>query len=301
MPGYASRPGGVERHPGRHPAPQRHDLCRLLRSAGRRDLPADTSTRRTLRSNPGSTNHPSGLGGFLGDNWDSERDEDWYRIDLTQGYVYTVELWTDETYPVRRQATQLKIIGFYDNSGAEISGASSASSGKRDTATYRSESTGRYHIAVGSEGSDDSGVYSIRVIARQQEETAEQLQDTTTIDPPDTPPSDDEEDEDQEAVVEDPPQNTPAGGYPIISGALWVGETLVVITALMTDTDGLSNATFEYQWMANGSAITGATGSSHTLTDGETGKGISVRVTFTDDAGNQESLTSKQTETVGPV
>ena len=137
----------------------------------------------TLRSNPGSTNHPSGLGGFLGDNWDSERDEDWYRIDLTQGYVYTVELWTDETYPVRREARQLKIIGFYDNSGAEISGASSPPSGKSVTATYRSESTGRYHIAVGSEGSDDSGVYSIRVIAIQQEETAEQSQDTTTIDP----------------------------------------------------------------------------------------------------------------------
>ena len=74
------------------------------------DVPADTRTGRTLYTAPGLINHPSGQGGFLGDNWDWDKvpDEDWYRIELTQGYEYTVELWTSATYPEKHQATQLK-------------------------------------------------------------------------------------------------------------------------------------------------------------------------------------------------
>ena len=38
--------------------------------------------------------------------------------------------------------------------------------------------------------------------------------------------------------------------------------------------------------------IAGATGSTYTLTSDDEGKAITVRVDFTDDAGNDESLTS---------
>ena len=47
-----------------------------------------------------------------------------------------------------------------------------------------------------------------------------------------------------------------------------------------------------------GSGIGGATGSSYTLTSSEQGKTIQVRVTFTDDADNEETLTSIATVAV---
>ena len=50
--------------------------------------------------------------------------------------------------------------------------------------------------------------------------------------------------------------------------------------------------------MADGADITGATGSTYILTDADDGKGVKVRVTFTDDGGNDETLTSAATDAV---
>ena len=92
--------------------------------------------------------------------------------------------------------------------------------------------------------------------------------------------------------------NTPATGLPGISGTPQVGETLTASTSGIADADGLTNASYRYQWIAGGMDIGGATGSSHTLTVSEQGQTIQVRVTFTDDAGNAESLTSAATAQV---
>ena len=85
---------------------------------------------------------------------------------------------------------------------------------------------------------------------------------------------------------------------PTISGTAQLGETLTAETSSIGDADGLDNATFTYQWLADGADIDGATGSSYTLTTGEQGKTIKVRVSFTDDAGHKESLTSEATAEV---
>ena len=98
-----------------------------------------------------------------------------------------------------------------------------------------------------------------------------------------------------------PRANSPAAGQPAISGTVRVGETLTADTSGISDADGLEDAVFEYQWSAGGSDIDGATESSHELSGAEVGKTIQVRVSFTDDAGNQELLTSDPTaEVVGP-
>ena len=55
--------------------------------------------------------------------------------------------------------------------------------------------------------------------------------------------------------------------------------------------------TYGYQWLADDTEIDGATGSTYTLQASDNGKAIKVRVTFTDDAGNEESLTSAATDT----
>ena len=92
--------------------------------------------------------------------------------------------------------------------------------------------------------------------------------------------------------------NNPATGAPTISGTAQVGETLTADTSAITDEDGLTKVSYGYQWTADGTGIDGATGSSHTLTDDDQGKTIKVKVSFADDAGNEESLTSEATEAV---
>ena len=99
-----------------------------------------------------------------------------------------------------------------------------------------------------------------------------------------------------EAVAARP--NTSATGRPSISGPARVGETLTVDTSGIADDDGLTNVSYGYQWVAGGTDLGGATGSTYTLTASEQGKTIKVRVSFTDDAGNQESLTSAATDEV---
>ena len=98
------------------------------------------------------------------------------------------------------------------------------------------------------------------------------------------------------------PQNSPATGAPTISGIARVGETLTADTSGIADGDGLTNVTYSYQWIANDSnsdsVITDATNSTYTLVAADEGKTIKVRVDFTDDAGNAETLTSASTSSV---
>ena len=97
------------------------------------------------------------------------------------------------------------------------------------------------------------------------------------------------------------PANTPATGAPTISGAAQVGETLTASTSGIADADGLTGATFSYQWLSSrDTEIQGATGAVYILVPGDAGKTIKVRVTFTDDEGNAETLTSAATGAVAP-
>ena len=89
--------------------------------------------------------------------------------------------------------------------------------------------------------------------------------------------------------------NTAPTGEPTISGTPQVGETLTADVSGIDDADGLTNVSYRYQWLAGGSDIEDATGSSHLLTASQQGQTVHVKVTFTDDADNQESLTSAET------
>ena len=94
------------------------------------------------------------------------------------------------------------------------------------------------------------------------------------------------------------PENNAPTGLPTISGTAQVGETLTADISGIADEDGLDDVSYSYQWIAGGSDIDGATGSSYVLTSGEQGQAITVRVSFTDDANNAESLTSEATTAV---
>ena len=95
--------------------------------------------------------------------------------------------------------------------------------------------------------------------------------------------------------------NSPATGGPGITGTVQAGETLTATTDGIEDEDGLTSAVFAYQWVRSGADIERAASSTYTMTGDDEGKAIQVRVTFTDDAGNAESLTSYAVLSVPPL
>ena len=101
--------------------------------------------------------------------------------------------------------------------------------------------------------------------------------------------------------------NSPATGWPGITGTVRASETLTATTDRIEDEDGLTDAVFAYLWVRQDPAtrtdadIEGATSSTYTVTDADEGKAIKVRVTFDDDAGNAESLTSDARLSAPPV
>ena len=133
------------------------------------DLPAGIGGRQVLLTGTdwGNNNvtRPE-MHHVLGDNWNSDRDEDWIGVDLEDGELYTVRLRTKNSLPERLQATGLKILGIYDSNGNPISGTESAGApGKKVFLTdWTAPSTGRFHIAVGSEGNDRTGLYWLSII-----------------------------------------------------------------------------------------------------------------------------------------
>ena len=101
---------------------------------------------------------------------------------------------------------------------------------------------------------------------------------------------------------------TAATGAPTITGTAAVGQPLAVDLTGIEDADGLTNVSYSYQWvrvdadgMSNPADIADATDATYTLVDADLGKTIKVRVTFDDDGGNTETLTSAATATVTPA
>ena len=99
-----------------------------------------------------------------------------------------------------------------------------------------------------------------------------------------------------------PPLNQTATGQPTITGTAVLGETLSADTSGIGDANGLTNVQFNYQWIRNDSntdtEIVGATAQTHALTHDDVGKAIRVQVSFTDDHGYSESVTSAATAPV---
>ena len=98
------------------------------------------------------------------------------------------------------------------------------------------------------------------------------------------------------------PANSAPTGLPEITGTARVGEVLTASTDGIADEDGLDDVTFAYQWIANDGTddteIEGATGTTHEVAPAQVGKTLKVRVTFTDEGGAEETLTSTATAAV---
>ena len=101
--------------------------------------------------------------------------------------------------------------------------------------------------------------------------------------------------------------NSAAMGLPAVTGTVRVGQTLAVDTSAITDDDGLG--AFSYRWQAgvmDGSDggwtdIVSASSATLRLVEPMQGRRIRVVVSFTDGAGNAESLASLSTAPVAPA
>ena len=122
--------------------------------------------------------------------------------------------------------------------------------------------------------------YNIRVIATDSVGDSEPSNEVTYTKP---------------AEAQQSLSNSPAEGEPRIDGIPEVGQTLSADTTGIEDVDGLDDVVFQYQWLADDADIAGSTGAAYTVVSGDVGKAIRVRVAFTDDGGNEETLTSAPT------
>ena len=198
-------------------------------------------------------------------------DRDFFGVNLIRGRTYRIDvaghgdvgaLEQVRLYGVFVYAEDLECSGAYDDPGVT-------------TYVLTAGHSAPHSVAVRAEG-DGTGVY--RVSVSESDDTGTGC---------DTTPA---------AAAQ--AANTPATGAPAISGAVRVGETLTAYTSVIADEDGLDNVAFSYQWQADDSNISGATGETYTLAGADKGKAISVKVSFTDDAGNEETLTSAATAAV---
>ena len=81
-----------------------------------------------------------------------------------------------------------------------------------------------------------------------------------------------------------------------------VGETLTAGTSGISDGNGMTSPGFTYQWVrtqgGTDTDITGATGSTYAPTSDDAGSAFKVKVSFTDDDGYSEAVTSDATDTL---
>ena len=233
------------------------------------DVRSDTDTKHGVYDRDGGPSYYASKGHFLGDNWGSMPDEDWFRLELDANTEYEVYLEAASDVPMKHQLTMPRIVGIYDERGDEVhKGAAGSGTDTSVSLTFQPPSTDPYYLAVGSNPGDPTGLYSFYV----RHTVSNNVGHAAT-------------------------NNSPTGG-PGIAGVPKTGDILTATTSGIADDDGLENASFSYQWVRHDQVtntdtdIPGETSSTYTVTREDRDSAIKVRVDFTDDGGNYETLTS---------
>ena len=155
-----------------------------------------------------------------------------------------------------------------------------------DQTDWNTHTTGTQHIVTGL---DAGASYKVKIRTRYEGNQGSRWTDVVTG---------------QAAAPAAPtvPTNSAAAGLPAITGTAEVGETLTAATSAISDGNGLTNAVFTYQWIRSASGtdtdISGVTSSTYVITNADVDAAIKIRVSFTDDDGYSETLTSNATASV---
>ena len=206
------------------------------------------------------------VGGSVTGNLEVDNDVDWFRVRLEEGKSYRVRMRGAESGggtladPFLAIGTVKAIIdGYYGFDLSALRNDDKSTTEKDSELVVPVFTTHDAYIHAATSG-DGTGTYTIEV------EEVPSMQNQRA--------------------------NSPATGGPGITGTVQAGETLTATTDGIEDEDGLTGAVFAYQWVRSDTDIEGAASSTYTVTGDDEGKAIQVRVTFTDDAGNAESVTS---------
>ena len=81
-----------------------------------------------------------------------------------------------------------------------------------------------------------------------------------------------------------------------VTGVAQVGKTLTADSSNLSERYGVQVTSMTYRWLANGARVPGANARTYRPDDGKQGKRISVMATYTDDRGNEDTVTSGPTE-----
>ena len=199
------------------------------------------------------------LGGSVTGDLESMSDGDHFSLSVTSGVTYQIDAEGSETSMGTLADPYLQLR---DASGSVIDSNDDGGTGFNARIIWRASSTGTVYVVIYEADNTLTGTYTLTV-----------------------------------SVF-----NNLATGAPSISGTAQVGQTLSATTSSIADADGLTNASFTYQWIrvdgATETDISGATASSYTVVAADRGKTIKVKVSFTDDLGNAETLTSAATAAV---
>ena len=91
-------------------------------------------------------------------------------------------------------------------------------------------------------------------------------------------------------------ENDPVAGRPSLAGTPEVVETVTAVTTDVSDADGTANATYTYRWFrvkqSRETTITGAEDAAYTIDGDDKDHQLRVEVSFTDDGGTREVVTS---------
>ncbi|RMD93996.1 MAG: DUF4214 domain-containing protein, partial [Alphaproteobacteria bacterium] len=93
--------------------------------------------------------------------------------------------------------------------------------------------------------------------------------------------------------------NQPPNGEPIVAGTAEEGATITAFIDGITDPEGIFDDSFTYQWLRGGVEIPGAMAQTYEVTAEDVFTELSVRVSFDDQGGTTETLTSAPVVAVG--
>ncbi|GGC23724.1 hypothetical protein GCM10011363_45330 [Marivita lacus] len=89
------------------------------------------------------------------------------------------------------------------------------------------------------------------------------------------------------------PNNSDPVGPLVILGDALVGETLIARPNGIADADGINFGSASFQWLRDGTPISGATAQTYLVGTADRGAQLSVQWTYLDNGGSRETITSK--------
>ena len=247
-------------------------------------------------------------------------DADWFAAELVAGSAYVIEVLGAGAGAGAGADCTLRgpvLERVYDADGTPVAGTETWDDGRDSLTklTFTPASPGTYFVSVAGEANAaGTGTYILALTAagpRSSERVAAIGAEGCVPTAPDKNANNTAISRIAPKKTPKPPSensgfakaNTPAAGAPTITGRARVGETLTAGTAAITDGDGLTSVSYAYQWIRVATDTTetdigSATAGTYTLVSDDLGATIKVRVTFTDDDGNSETLTSVATGAV---